>query len=80
MSHTQFGLGYGTAVQIAAYNAGAGIPYELVYDLTNSRVVIMLGTGAGNFVALATEPYVQAQIAALTAGNTVNFVNWLYNS
>jgi hypothetical protein len=75
--HYQFGFGYGTAVQIAAYNPPASCPYEPVFDTTNQRIVVMLGTGAGDKVAMASEPYVQAQIASIAAGNAFAFLTWL---
>lgn len=74
--HYQFGFGFGTSTQIAAYN---GLQYEPVYDTSNARVVVMLG-GIGNFVALATEPYVQSQVGAISAGSAANIVNYLNNT
>jgi hypothetical protein len=64
-THTQFGFGFGTSAQIGAYN---GLQFEPVYDTDNQRVVIMLGTGAGTKVAMASEPFVTAAIAGVSAG------------
>lgn len=76
--HYQFGFGYGTQTQIAAYT---GITYEPVYDTTNNRMVVMLGGSPGNMVSMASEAYVQAQIGALTVGafqNQYLFLNTIY--
>lgn len=72
-THYKFGFGWGTAAEIAAYD---GLIYEPVYDTTNLRLVIMLGTGAGNKVALASESYVQSQVGAVAAGAGQIFTLW----
>ncbi|MGJ5036603.1 hypothetical protein ACQR13_21055 [Bradyrhizobium sp. HKCCYLRH3059] len=71
-THTQFGFGYGTAAQIGAYN---GLQFEPVYDTDNQRVVVMLGTGAGNKVAMASEAFVTAAIASVSAGANA-YLQW----
>jgi hypothetical protein len=75
--HYQFGFGFGTSAQIALYN---GLQYEPLYDTSNARIVIMLGTGAGNMVPMASEAYVQSQIGAISAGSAANIVNYLNNT
>lgn len=73
MAHVQVQLGYGTAAQIAAYT---GVAREPIWDTTNLRIVVMTGAGAGLSVPLASESYVQAQVAALSAGTSSNLVFW----
>jgi hypothetical protein len=71
-TRTQTQMEWGTATEITVF---AGAAREPVWDTTNLRIVVMLGTGAGNFAAMASEAYVQVQIAALTAGNVQNLFN-----
>lgn len=75
--HYQFGYGYGTAAQIAAYTPSINVPFEPVWDTTNGRLVIMTGA-LGAFVPCATEAYVQTQVASIAAGSAVNLTNWLF--
>lgn len=67
----------GTAVQVAAFTGADG---EVVVDTTTHRLVVQDGATAGG-IPQATEAYVQAQIAALAAGNFQNqflFGNTIY--
>lgn len=70
---TQVQLRRGTAAQVAAFTGAAG---EVTPDMTNKRLVLHDGSTPGG-VPHATESYVQAQIAVLTAGNAANITNWL---
>jgi hypothetical protein len=58
-------LEWGTSAEIAAF---AGLPRELVWDSSNNRIVVMMGTGAGNSWPQASVTYVDAQIANVAAG------------
>lgn len=71
---TQVQLRRGTASQVAAFTGAAG---EVTPDTTNHRLVLHDGATAGGFPQ-ATEAYVQAQIAALAAGNFQNL--YLFNN
>lgn len=77
MSHTQFGIGFGTSAQIAGYAGNPLIPWEPIWNTTNSRIDIHLGTGAGAVVPMASETYVNNQIAGVTAGATNPQLTWL---
>lgn len=71
-TRSQYQMEWGTAAEIAAF---AGAPRELVFDTTNGRIVVMIGTGT--FYAQASEAYVQAQLAAALASPAVKFARWL---
>lgn len=73
MSHVQFGFAYGTSTQLASYTPSASIPYEPVYDTTNARIVVFL-TSTGSYVAMASEAYVLAQVASISAGIASNLL------
>ncbi len=64
-TRTQIQMEWGTSTEIAAF---AGAAREPVWDTTNQRIVVMLGTGAGNKVAMASESYVTTAISGVTAG------------
>lgn len=74
-TRTQIQYEWGTASEIAAFT---GVAREPVWDTTNQRLVVMLGTGPGNKVAMATESYVDAKVAAIATGNVQNL--FLFNS
>jgi hypothetical protein len=76
-TRTQVQMEWGTALEIASF---AGVAREPVWDTTNQRIVIMLGTGAGNKVAMASEPYVDAKVALAGGGGSSPFANWLYST
>lgn len=73
MSATQVQLRRGTATQVAAFTGAQGEP---IVDLTNMRLVLQDGSTPGGF-AQASQAWVLAQIAALTAGNANNYTMWL---
>jgi hypothetical protein len=73
MSHVAVGLGYGTSVQIAGYTPASGIPYEPIWDTTNQRIVVFQTT-IGDYIPMASEAYVLAQVAALSAGISSNLL------
>lgn len=77
MSRTQVQMEWGTATEIASFT---GVAREPVYDTTNQRIVIMLGTGPGNKVAMASETYVDAKVALAGGGGSSPFANWLFNT
>lgn len=64
-NRSQVQLEWGTAAELAAF---AGVAREPVWDITNNRLVVMTGGGAGLFTPLASEAYVQTQIASISAG------------
>lgn len=72
-TRTQVQMEWGTAVEIASFT---GVAREPVWDTTNQRIVVMLGTGAGNKVPMASEGYVDTKVAAVTAGAN-GFLQWL---
>jgi hypothetical protein len=65
-TRSQVQMEWGTSAECAAF---AGAAREWVWDTTNQRIVVYLGTGAGNFVPMASETYVQNQISAIGAVN-----------
>lgn len=56
---------WGTSAELAAF---AGAAREILFDTSNNRIVIMMGTGAGNMWPQASVAYVDAQIANVAAG------------
>lgn len=56
---------YGTAAEIAAYT---GVAREIIIDTTNWRAFLMDGVTVGG-KPLASETYVQAQVAAVSGGS-----------
>lgn len=53
---------YGTAAEIASY---VGVPREVIVDTTNWRVFLTTGSPGGK--PIASEAYVQAQVAAASS-------------
>lgn len=74
--HYQFGLGYGTAGQAVAYTPNPAVPYEPVWDTTNNRLLVFTSGVTGVFVALASESFVNTQIAGVVAGNVSPQLTW----
>lgn len=71
-TRTQLQMEWGTALEIASFT---GVAREAVWDTTNLRIVVMLGTGIGNKVAMASETYVDNKVALAGAGSSSPFIN-----
>jgi hypothetical protein len=72
MSRSQVQFSWGTAAEIAGLT---GVAREVWVDTTNQRLMLMDGITAGG-KPVASEAYVQAQVAGVTAGGNA-FLNWL---
>lgn len=69
---TQVQLRRGTAAQVAAFTGAAG---EVTPDMSNNRLVLHDGATLGGNPQ-ASEAFVRAQVAALTAGVAANLALW----
>jgi hypothetical protein len=75
--YTRLKIAWITTAENAAATLGER-EFVVITDAVPWRVVVHDGVTPGGRVALATEAFVAAQIASLTAGNTVNIVNAIY--
>ena len=72
-TRSQVQFSWGTAAEIAGY---LGVAREVIFDTTNVRLVLMDGITLGG-KPMATEAYVQAQVAGSSGGGGGNgFVQW----